>query len=64
MAHGMAGYGFKQEAKEIALDVAEVNRRSVQRNGGMFANYQPETGKGLWAKDLFSWNILADILPE
>ena len=64
LAHGMAQYGFKDEARAIALDVAAVNWRSVQADGGMFENYHPETGKGLWAKGLFSWNILADGLAD
>jgi len=64
LCHGLARYGFREEALAAAREAAEVNWRSIERDGCMFENYHPETGKGLWAENYFSWNILADGLAE
>ena len=64
LAHGLRHYGFVEDAVKIARETAELNWRSIQNEGGMFENYHPKTGKGLWATGLFSWNILADVLEE
>jgi len=64
LCHGLARYGFREDALEAARETAEVNWLSIQRDGGMSENYHSDTGKGLWAEDYFSWNILADRLAD
>ena len=64
LAHGLARYGFREDALDVAHETAEVNWLSIQRDGGMFENYHDDTGKGLWAENYFSWNILADRLAD
>lgn len=62
LAHGMANYGYIDEAKEVALDSARMLWNAIQRDGGMAECYNPRTGGGLWGMNLFGWNSLADKL--
>lgn len=62
LAHGLANYGYKHEALEVAGETSELCRLNIQQFGGMFENYHPDTGAGLWARDYLSWNILADVM--
>ncbi|MFH0965687.1 MAG: trehalase family glycosidase [Planctomycetota bacterium] len=64
LAHGLASYGFRDEALAVAGETAEVNWQSIRNDGAMFECYHPETGKGLWAEGYFSWNLLADCLAD
>ncbi len=41
LAHGLARYGFVQEALKVAAETAQVNWQSIRNEGGMFENYHP-----------------------
>ena len=62
LCHGMANYGYVEEAKLIALDLARMLWNAIRKDGGMAECYNPRTGESLWAMDLFGWNSLADKL--
>jgi hypothetical protein len=42
----------------------QLCRQNIREFGGMFENYHPETGKGLYAVFMMSWNILADVIDK
>ncbi len=52
--HGLARYGFRDEARELAGRILE-NAQGLRRNGPIFENYHPVTGEGLNAPH-FSWS--------
>lgn len=56
---GLAKYGYKKEAEEIAKRVIKLLQKDLKETGTMHENYDPETGKGLWSPDFGSWNLLA-----
>ncbi|MFA6210383.1 MAG: trehalase family glycosidase [Candidatus Obscuribacterales bacterium] len=52
-------YGYKEEAREISARVVNTLLGSLSSNNTLFENYDADTGKGLWAPQFMSWNILA-----
>ncbi|CAN5373803.1 hypothetical protein BH11CYA1_BH11CYA1_42590 [soil metagenome] len=52
-------YGYKEEAREISARVVKTLLASLSNYNTLFENYDADTGKGLWAPQFMSWNILA-----
>ncbi len=57
-------YGYKEEAREISARVVKTLLGSLSNYNTLFENYDADTGKGLWAPQFMSWNILALELVE
>lgn len=57
-------YGYKEEARDIAARVVKTLLNSLSNYNTLFENYDADTGKGLWAPQFMSWNILALELIE
>ena len=56
--HALLNYGFKKEAKQLAIKVVRIVLADLKKSGGMHENYHAETGKPLAAPDFISWNLL------
>jgi alpha,alpha-trehalase len=56
--HALLNYGFKKEAKALAIKITRIVLADVKKTGGMHENYHAETGKPLAAPDFVSWNLL------
>lgn len=53
-------YGYKEEARDISARVVKKTLlNSLRTHNTLFENYDADTGKGLWAPGIMSWNILA-----
>jgi len=62
MFHALLNYGFYKEAEELADKTINLLARSLSEEKTFYENYDAETGKGLFAADFGSWNVLADIM--
>lgn len=62
--HGLLRYGYRAEALELAQKITGLLARDIAENGGMHENYDAETGRGLWAENFGSWNMLAARMLE
>ncbi len=62
LSHGLANYGYQQEALAVAQETVELCWQNIEESGGMYESFHPRTGKGLWAKGVMSWNTLADVM--
>jgi putative isomerase len=60
----LSKYGYKAEARDIAARVVKTLLNSMSNYNTLFENYDADTGKGLWAPQFMSWNILALELIE
>jgi putative isomerase len=70
LAMGLAEYGFKREARELALKTARLLAQGLDRDGGLRECYD-DSGRGLWplSGTFVSWSVLAltllrDYCPE
>ena len=55
---GLARYGYKMEALDIAHRVIKLCINDIEISGGMHENYSAETGEPLAAPNFISWNLL------
>lgn len=55
---GLARYGYKKEALDIAHRVIKLCVDDIEALGGMHENYNAETGEPLAAPNFISWNLL------
>jgi neutral trehalase len=62
--HGLLRYGYRSEARELAIKIVNLLERDVTETGGMHENYDAETGVGLWSPSFGSWNMLAARMLE
>jgi putative isomerase len=62
--HGLIRYGYRREARELAVRIVELLERDVAATGGMHENYDAETGVGLWSPSFGSWNMLVARMIE
>ena len=73
LAQGLALYGRRAEARELALKTARLLAQGLARDGGLRECYDDQ-GRGLWPRKgtFLSWNVLAlsllrehapDVLP-
>lgn len=60
LAMGLSAYGFKREARELALKTARLLARGLERDGGLRECYD-DSGRGLWplSGTFISWSVLA-----
>lgn len=60
LATGLARYGRRAEARELALKTARLLARGLQQDGGLRECYD-DSGRGLWPRKgtFLSWNVLA-----
>jgi len=56
--HALLNYGFKKEAKKLAVKITRIVLSDLKKSDGMHENYHAETGKPLAAPDFISWNLL------
>ncbi len=61
---GLAKYGYKQEAVNLAEDTVNLLVRDLRATGGMNENYNPETGEPAAAGHFVSWDLLAEHMLE
>lgn len=52
-------YGYKAEAKELAIKTLDLLKKDYERNGAFHEYYNPETGEEIFNKGFSSWNLLA-----
>ena len=64
LMHGLLGYGYRDEARELAERIVGLLARDVEETGGMHENYDAERGVGLWSPSFGSWNLLAARMIE
>ncbi|MFH1904241.1 MAG: trehalase family glycosidase [bacterium] len=64
MFHALLYYGFKKEAKNLADRTLYVLASSIKKIGSFTENYHAETGVPLYASEMASWDILADIMNK
>ncbi len=55
---GLVDYGYKEEAKEMAIESILMFGRDVDENGAMHEYYLPESGKPVLNKGFQNWNYL------
>jgi putative isomerase len=55
---GLARYGFKREADELADKTLALLAGDLQRNGSLNEYYHPDTGEALSHKGFIDWNLL------
>ena len=60
----LLNYGFKKEAKELAVKTGQLLLNDIRSTGGMHENYDAETGKPLAAPNFVSWNLLASSMLQ
>jgi neutral trehalase len=58
--HGLAHYGYRVEARQLAERTVRLLVRDIRTSGGMNENYNPETGVPAAAGHFVSWNLLAE----
>lgn len=60
LAEGLARYGEKDRARELAIKTAELLSQSLAKQGALFECYD-DSGRGLWplSGTFISWNVLA-----
>lgn len=59
LTQGLKKYGYKKEADKIIKRVVATLENDIKETKTLHENYDSETGKGLWAPDFGSWNLLA-----
>ena len=64
LMHGLANYGYKQQAMELARETVDLLVRDLQKTGGMNENYDPETGAPDAAGNFVSWDLLGEHMIE
>lgn len=62
--HALIRYGYPAKAKELADKMIRLLANDIRANGHMHENYDPETGRPLYAPEFASWNMLADIMLQ
>lgn len=60
----LLNYGFKKQAKELAVKTGTILLNDIRSTGGMHENYHAETGKPLAAPNFVSWNLLASSMLQ
>jgi alpha,alpha-trehalase len=60
----LLNYGFKKQAKELAIKTGKILLNDIRLTGGMHENYHAETGKPLAAPNFVSWNLLASSMLQ
>lgn len=58
-AYGLARYGYKKEALEVALRLIKTFAADIKKNGCMHECYNGDTGQPLMKPGFVSWNMLA-----
>jgi putative isomerase len=58
-AYGLARYGFKKEAADVAGRLLDVFCADQQQNGTIHECYHAETGAPIMKPGFLSWNLLA-----
>lgn len=63
MAHGLARYGYRDRARELATKTAQLLANDLAATGMLHENYADD-GRGLWPRrgTFISWNVLAATL--
>ncbi|MGH9728840.1 MAG: amylo-alpha-1,6-glucosidase [Candidatus Acidiferrales bacterium] len=61
---GLAKYGYKKEAVELAEKTVNLLVRDLRATGGMNENYNPETGEPTAAGHFVSWDLLGEHMVE
>jgi putative isomerase len=63
---GLARYGYRDEARELADKTLTLLANDIERNGSMNEYYHPDTGAALSHKGFMDWNLLVNemIAPE
>lgn len=64
LMHGLANYGYQQEAREVAKKTVGLLVRDLRAHGGMNECYNPETGEPAAQGHFVSWNLLAEHMVE
>ncbi len=59
---GMMNYGYYQKSIEASKNITKLLLSSIEKYGGMYENYDAETGKPLAAPGFISWNLLSSHL--
>lgn len=55
---GLVDYGYKEEAKELAIKTIALFGRDFEKSGALHEYYEPETGEPLLNKGFQNWNYL------
>lgn len=55
---GLCRYGFKKEAKELAMKTVNLFGKDFSENGALHEYYEPETGTPILNKGFQNWNYL------
>jgi putative isomerase len=63
-AYGLARYGFRDEALEIAGRLIDVYAGDLRKNGLIHEYYNADTGEPVIKAGFLSWNILATRVCE
>lgn len=58
-AYGLARYGYKQEALEVAGRLVRTFAADIEQNGSMHEIYHGDTGQPVMRRGFLSWNMLA-----
>ncbi len=58
-AYGLARYGYKREALEVAYRLIRTYAADIEKNGCVHEYYHGDTGEPLMKPGFVSWNILA-----
>jgi putative isomerase len=64
MFHALLMYGFRNEAEDLADRTIHLLATSLKNIGSFTENYDSETGQPLYAPQMASWNILADVMYQ
>lgn len=64
MHRALSRYGFTSHARELEAATHRVLANSIETIGSFSENYSSETGMPLYAREISSWNILADVFHE
>lgn len=59
LRYGLARYGFKKEAADVAGRLLDVFCADQQQNGTIHECYHAETGAPIMKPGFLSWNLLA-----
>ncbi len=55
---GLEDYGFKKEARELAVKTINLFGKDFEKSGALHEYYEPETGEPLLNKGFQNWNYL------
>ena len=55
---GLVNYGYKREAKELAIKTVDLFSMDLRKNGQLHEYYNPDTGEGINNIGFQNWNYL------